>query len=352
VARPGEIGVRVPGKLMLAGEYSVLAGAPAVVCAIGRHLSCSTAPAPRLAIDALGQRWEEGDAPLPEHRFVREAVRAAQDWLAGRGRACVPLSLSLQDDFRAPDGSKLGLGGSACACVGAAAAVLVAAGEKLDQELVFKLAAVAHARAQERAGSALDVAAASFGGTLFTWRFEVGSLLAGWRAGPQPFATVVERAELPARERPGDPPGVLIAFSGTSASTPALVAQVERYASADRKGFSEFVARSSAACDGLRRGLAARDEDAIAAALRMAQRELEVLGERSQTPIVTEAHRRIIALADRCSLVAKVSGAGGGDCCVALGRPERLDALAASLEGERILALRLPVDGAGVAAAA
>ena len=30
--------VRVPGKLILAGEYAVLAGAPAVVCAVDRHL--------------------------------------------------------------------------------------------------------------------------------------------------------------------------------------------------------------------------------------------------------------------------------------------------------------------------
>ena len=45
------------GKAMLAGEYAVLAGGPAIVAAVGRHLTCEATTAPRSAISGLGVTW-------------------------------------------------------------------------------------------------------------------------------------------------------------------------------------------------------------------------------------------------------------------------------------------------------
>lgn len=341
------IRVRVPGKLLLAGEYAVLAGAPGLVCAVRRHLTCEAQAAARFSIEGAGARWDEG-GEVGVLTFGHEALRAARDYLQGRGSPIAPVSMRIDDELRAPDGAKLGLGGSACTCVAVVSAVLASAGRELDRTLVFKLAATAHAAAQKKIGSALDVAAATWGGALFTWRFEADPLVAAWKAGPAPFAAAIDRTQVPAAERPGEPQTLLLVFSGRSASTPSLIARIEAWASRNPAAWAEFVARSSAACDGLRRALTSRDDEAMRETLTAAGEQLQQLGDRSGTPIVTEEHRAIAQAAAKAGAAAKVSGAGGGDCSVALGRPEALDALESELRGRGMLSLRLTVDPLGV----
>ena len=343
-----KVEARVPGKLMLAGEYAVFGGGPAIACAVRRYLECAAEPAQRWTIAGNGKRWEEGGPDVPELHFAREALSVAVEYLSGRGPAPAPVAIAIDDDLRAPGGEKLGLGGSACTCAGVVAAVLASAGRPVEQELVFKLAALAHGLAQSRPGSAVDVAAACFGGTIFTRRFDLAPLTAARRTGTAGFAAAVERTECPAREQLREPPGLLLVFSGQSASTAALVEQVEGFAGRERKLFAEFMARTSASCDRLRRALEARDGPGMFEAVKTAGGLLEVLGEQSGVPIVTPAHRAIIGEAEALGIAAKVSGSGGGDSCIALGSPEALDELASALEAKGFLAQGLAIDAQGV----
>lgn len=346
----GSIRVRVPGKLLLAGEYAVLAGAPGMVAAVERHLTCEASAAPRFSIEGASARWEEG-GEVGTLTFAHEALRAARDYVAGSGSELSPLALHIEDALRAPDGKKLGLGGSACTCVAVVSAALESQGRRLDRPLVFKLAATAHASAQKKQGSALDVAAATYGGVLFTRRFEAEPLVAAWKAGPRAFAMAVERAEAPLVQRLRDPPALLLVFSGRSASTPSLLKQIEVWAVKEPKGWAEFIAFTSSACDRLRRGLQSQDDEAIRRAIEEAGEQLQRLGDRSGTPVVTEEHRVVAELARKHGAAAKVSGAGGGDSCVALGRPDAIEALERELGSMGMLALKLAVDPGGATAA-
>jgi len=350
---PQSLQVRVPGKLILTGEYAVLTGAPAVVCAVDRHLVCRVERDARWSIQGNARRWEDGGPEVPELSFAREALRAVHDYLTGLGRTPVPAAFVLEDELRAPGGAKLGLGGSACASVAVVAGALAIAGENPSEvrERVFKLAAVAHGKAQGKVGSALDVAASTFGGTLWTWRFDVSGLLAAWRAGPFPFATQIDSTACPHRERLREPPGLLLVFSGQSASTASLVGLIEQFASRDPRAFAEFVARTSDAGDRLRRGLEAEDPGAMADAVRSAGAQLELLGARSGTPIVTSAHRTILALAEAQGLAGKISGAGGGDSCVIVGDAGPLHRLEAALAAAGHYSTRIQVDTEGVLSA-
>lgn len=342
--------VRVPGKAMLAGEYSVLAGGPAVCAAVRRHLTCAARPGARFEISALGTSWSDGEAVPGELRFAHQALAVARAYLAGRGREPAPLSLTLRDDLRASDGRKLGLGGSACTSVAVVAALLHAEGHAIesDRRALFALAALAHGLAQGKPGSGVDVAASTHGGTIWTFRAEVAPLAAALRAGPRAFAAAVDRAQAPELVRLPDPPGLLLAFSGQSASTPALIERVETYASREPRGFAEFMAKSSAACDGLRRALAASELGAVFEALRECGAQLEALGERANVDIVTGEHRAIARAAREAGAAAKTSGAGGGDCAVALGAPEALARLAERLEASGILLVKDGIDPSGV----
>lgn len=335
---------------MLAGEYAVLAGSPAIVCAVNKYLTCEVRPSERWGIAGNGERWHEGDGEVPKLSFPVESLRVVRDYLEGHGKTLPAVELTLSDDLRAPSGAKLGLGGSACSSVGVIAGVLAAAQWPFDKELIYKLAAVAHGKAQARPGSAVDVAAATFGGVVWTFRFDVGPLVAAWRAGPAGFAEQVDRAKTPFREQLRPPEGIVLAFSGESASTAALVGEIERFASVDPSAWKELVTRTGEACERLRDALQAGNEAGISGAIRSAGRWLEELSERSRARLVTEAHRRVAAEAERLGVAAKISGAGGGDCCVALGRLEALGVLARRLQEEGMLAVPIEVDPHGVRA--
>ena len=139
-----------PGKLIVAGEYAVLDGAPALVVAVDRRAVARIQPGPR------------GSSPF---------LAAVADEVAARGGDGAR-ALSIAVDSRAfyvDTGAgplKLGLGSSAAVTV---AATALALGEPLDRARVFDIAAAAHARAQGARGargSGADIAAAVYGGAI------------------------------------------------------------------------------------------------------------------------------------------------------------------------------------------
>jgi len=133
--------IRAPGKLVLAGEYAVLDGAPALVLAVDRGVECHVEPASDLEIQVPG-----GD-----DRFVRAALLAVH----------APPARYVFRDWNPVDlPEKPGFGGSAAATV---AAVLAGGGRG---EVAFEV----HRRVQG-GGSGIDVAASLRGGWV---RFERG----------------------------------------------------------------------------------------------------------------------------------------------------------------------------------
>ena len=125
--------VRAPGKLMVAGEYAVLDGAPAVVLAVDRGVQCSITPADELQIDT----------PDGDDRFVRPALEGCSGHF----------SFSAWNPTDLPE--KPGFGGSAAACV----AACVAAGRPAADAIAI------HHQVQG-GGSGADVLASIHGGMI------------------------------------------------------------------------------------------------------------------------------------------------------------------------------------------
>lgn len=339
--------VRVPGKAMLAGEYAVLAGGPAIVLSLGRHLECRVTRDSSPAIETPYGAWHDREAEPAALRFACAAWRVAGRYLEGVGKRAPAVRLALDDELKAPSGEKLGLGGSACAAVAVVAAALESAGVPSDRERTFKLAATAHALAQGSAGSGADVAASVFGGVLWTRRFDAGPLVALQTGPAAAFAVAVDRAQPPERESLPAPERLALAFTGASAATPGLIASVERYAIADPPGFARFLAFTSEAADRLRRGLLGGSVPEVGRAMADAQVQLERLGAAASCPIVTAVHRRILARAQEAGAAAKVSGAGGGDCCLLIGTAAQVDQAVRLLRQDGTFCFEPGVDDAG-----
>jgi phosphomevalonate kinase len=310
-----------PGKLFIAGEWAVLRGAPALVAAIDHRARVTVEPGDDgVLIESLAEGRSVRvpslrGGPLPDGDAG--AVLAA---LRERGGA--PCAWRVVVDSRPflVGERKLGLGRSAATLVAAVAAL--APGEPAARRLTRALAA--NALFQRGHGSGADVAAAVHGGVVEARRSEAG-------------------LEVARRALPG---GVhLIAgWTGASAHTPPLLA---RFATAPPPPvFADLVATAGAAAEAVARG----DAGGLLAAVDRTAGLLARLGAALDLPIVTRELAALVRLANRAGAAAKPSGAGGGDCGIALATSaHQAAAVRAAWREAGILPLPVTIAETGVA---
>lgn len=360
---------RAHGKLFLAGEYAVVEpGGSAVVLGLDRGVtvratagpcgadgpggtvrSARYGPEPRRwrgpapgARAVGGPVWEEPGLPR-DH--VLAALEAVLDEARHRGLERIRADLEIRSDLADADGRKYGLGSSGAVSAAVVRAVGRALGLELDDAAVFRLALLAAVRIEPRASGG-DVAAACFGGWI-AYRSPDRAALAASRARRGAAETV--RAEWPGlRIEPLPAPAgleLLVGWTGSAASTPELVGRVQERVRADPAAHERFLAESERILAGLRAALAGGDDAATLAAVRRARRLLAGFGESFGTPVETPALRWLCDAAERAGAAAKPSGAGGGDCGVAL-LPPGADRAGLLEAWRRAGVRRLPV-GAG-----
>lgn len=253
-----------PGKLVLMGEYAVLHGHAAVVAAVGVRARCTRQGGP---LDVERDPGGLVDACLRHAAAISGALdgRIVVDTAAFRSGA-----------------DKFGLGSSAAACVALLRALL----PHLQLDELHAVAQRAHRDFQNGRGSGVDVCASVFGGF-------------------QRFARVGDRVDVTAVD--GLPDGVVIVpvWTGASTDTRDFIARVSEVQDLD-----ELMSLLGAASE---RFQAARDPDALFAAVDDAGAALHALGQAADVDIVSDVHARIAAIAHRHGGAGKPSGAGGGD---------------------------------------
>jgi len=235
---------------------------PGKLVLLGEYAVLDGAPALVIAIDrGVRCTLSAGDGietPVGDTRFVAPALADA------------PAALYRFTNWN-PTGlpGKPGFGGSAAACV----AACVAAGRPATDAF-----AIHHA--VQGSGSGIDVAASIHGGAL---RFQGGAVTAA--AAPCP----------------------VVIFSGRSAKTGPRVQQYRAWRGPAREA---FLARSADA-------VAQAADDPIGA-FRAGLRALVAMSQAAGVDYLTDELAEISRLAEAHGGAAKPSGAGGGDCAVAL----------------------------------
>jgi phosphomevalonate kinase len=256
---------RAPGKVVLSGAYAVLEGAPAVVSAVSRYVSC--------------------DTELPAERVTPE-VRAALP--AG------PFPAFDASELR--DGEhKLGLGSSAAILVASLAAVRGAQHSDTStlRDAIEGPALVAHRQAQG-GGSGIDVAASLRGGTLIATR---------WAEDVLELTPVTL------------PPALCVEAwaSGVSASSPELLRAVGRFRENRPREYDELMKALKAAAERASAALPAGDAPGFISELSIQREVLSRLGSAANVPIVTPEVRQLAEWARSRGAAVLPSGAGGGD---------------------------------------
>jgi phosphomevalonate kinase len=243
--------------------------APGKLVLMGEYAVLDGAPAIVLAVNrGVAVRVEAAaglhiETPDGDDRFVRGA-------LAGQRGA---FRFSAWNPVEGIAG-KPGFGGSAAACVVAC----LAAGRPVEEAYALHFAA-------QGSGSGVDVAASAHGGML---RFVRPSA---------PCAAPTLRSLPPLRP--------VVVWSGQSARTGPRVANYQTWG-----GRADFADESTALVDSF-------IEQPIQA-MRAARRALEAMAEDAGLAYRCPGIDRAIALAEDLGGAAKASGAGGGDCAVAI----------------------------------
>jgi mevalonate kinase len=341
-----QVTASAPGKLMLLGEHAVVYGRPCLVTAVGRW-QATVAPttydllhvtAPDVGLfDCTVPLADLGKALTTETRqkpvfsgengflsnwvkqvpvgarFIATAVQEFRQQHGGSGG----LRVSTSSHFS----SRYGLGSSAAVTVAVLQALAALHRVPLTQAELFDLGRRA-VRAVQGVGSGFDVAAAVYGGTLY---FATGGQII------EPLAV----DELP----------LVVGYSGVKADTSTLVRGVAARRDASPQEIDRLFDNSAALVEMGRQALQAGDFVTLGSLCDQAQELLVRLG------VSTPRLETLIAAARAAGVWgAKLSGAGGGDCLIALAPAGRRQAVEAAIvaAGGEVVAVRPGEPGARV----
>ena len=289
-----------PGKIVLAGEYAVLRGAPAVCMAIDRRARAAV----RHRADGECHVTSPGFGGADRFGIVDAVTQ-------GRRPAC-----DIELDTRAfmCAGRKTGIGSSAALTV----ALLAALGNTTD---VYEQALAAHRRLQDGAGSGVDIAAAVHGGLL---RFEMPTNSVRAMGWPEGLA-------------------YRVIWTGVSASTADRLAKLAQATARPSQSTLQLAAAGMA--DAWQTGDADRILDDYVDYIGILRR----FSIDHDLGIFDAGHDELTDAAMVDGLVYKPAGAGGGDIGVLFGRDDaQLDTFVRR-HGARIRALvPCALDTAGV----
>lgn len=317
------------GKLFVAGEYAVLrAGEPAVVVAVDHGIEVCVLPsagnggsihAPGFATDAASWQRQSGAVVVRDKagsfRYLAAALELVEAWRAQRGQAPLDYSLEVRSRLDSDTGSKYGLGSSAAVVAATIAALDTLYGLGLTLLQRFQLGYLATLRIAP-AASGGDLAASTFGGWVAYRGPERSRLVVDADLPLDDFLTADVWAGLAVDSLPGPPLTLAVGWTGSPASTSDLVERMRSYR--ESAAFSRFVEDSRAVVTSLEASLIAGSPVDTLRSIRAARVLLRELGTAAGVTLETPALADLADIADGLGGAGKLSGAGGGDCGIAL----------------------------------
>lgn len=254
-----------PGKLMLFGEHAVIYNYPCIVTTVS--------PKVYVEIEKTSGQLNIINPQVKDNRFVEETVKV----FCEKYKVDNKLLIKTSSDFS----SQYGFGSSSAVTVATILALSKFYEIKISKKEIFDLG-YRVTRAIQGVGSGFDIAAATFGGTLY---FVIGG-------------KVIE--PLSVKEIP-----LVIGYSGTKASTTKLVKNLKP----DFRIFEDI----KTIVDKAKIALIDGDWNKTGELMNQNHKLLQALGVSTE-----KLDKMCLAANESGAFGAKLSGAGGGDCMIAL----------------------------------
>lgn len=295
-----------PGKLYLLGEYFVMEpGAGACILAVNRYLTTTITKSDTLKImtaygdvESLNQRDECG--PL---RYVINALHVAYDYIHYKGKKLVPFQLNIESELEREDHAKYGFGSSGVVIVAVIASILEFHGLAVSSEVIFKLAVLAQYRMQELSSGG-DLAVAAMKRSIYYQRYNPKVLSKDVQCVDKMWeGLVMEPLHLPYF--------VEVGWTQKSWKTQTSLEAVSLRKKQDKNDYNMLMIEAKKIVDHFRIHQTLDDISQYRKWLLKFAKWADIFIE---TPELTA----LIEGAQKAGYVAKSSGAGGGDCGIAL----------------------------------
>jgi len=315
-----KVRVSTPGKLMLFGEHAVIYDRPCIVAAVDQRfvVEVEKLDRPEIVVEAPGvglkyyrKSLEElGSKRVPkEVLFVETAVKNFFDKHKNGG-----LRIKTKNHFS----SEFGFGSSAAVTVGLAKALYRLFRIEINDKQLFDFCYQVVLEVQG-VGSGFDIAAALYGGVLY-------------------FITGGKRIDkLKVKELP-----MVVGYTGVKADTPTLVRQVAELRRHHPIRVKRLFKEITGIVERAKRLLPQGEWEQLGELMDKNQNLLDELGVSSM-----ELDRLIKAAKEVGAYGAKLSGAGGGDCMIALVGEEKRNRVEKAIKqaGGEVLRVKLGAEG-------
>lgn len=320
------IKLKVPGKLFIIGEYSVIKpGNEAVLVAIDKfiHVHVKDNSDYQFSSELGHFRWMLSDQ-LPVLVYdnlthAKAAIYTAHRFLKYKGVEPKSYSIELFSELYKFDEVKYGLGSSGAVIVAIIQGILKFHNIEATNMEIFKLSVLAQIEISD-VTSGGELAASIYGGWVFYQRYDLIWILN--RKGH--FNELMEMTwPLLKIEKLSQPRlNLVVCFSGFSQSTKAYTDKLA--ALNGSSWYSNFLNKTKLIVTQFKEALIRSDLHTIKYMVELYRQMLLELEEQANITIESEPFKKMIQSAESFGAAAKSSGAGFGDCGIALTNQETI----------------------------
>ncbi|RSJ99346.1 mevalonate kinase [Streptococcus mitis] len=306
------IAVKTCGKLYWAGEYAILEpGQLALIKAIPIYMKSEITFSDSYCIYSDMFDFAVDLTPNPDYSLIQETIALVEDFLIYRGQTLKPFSLEIRGKMER-EGKKFGLGSSGSVVVLVVKALLALYNLSVDQGLLFKLASAVLLKHGDN-GSMGDIACIVTEELVLYQSFD-RQKVAAWLE-EENLATVLERewGFSISQVKPALECDFLVGWTKQVAVSSNMVQQIKQNIN------QNFLTSSKETVVSLVEALEEGKSEKIIEQVEVASQLLEGLS----TDIYTPSLRQLKEASQDLQAVAKSSGAGGGDCGIALSFDEQ-----------------------------
>ena len=289
-----------PGKVILFGEHFVVYGMKAILCAIDKRV---TVTAERIPENKIIIKSNIGELEVSLNKSVNEISSPLKPfvYLANKMIKKYNQSEGIKIYVKSEIPSGVGLGSSSACCVAGAAAISKLF-EKTSKEKILELAIEAERTIFQNTSGA-DCTVCTFGG-LMEYDKEKG------------FSQIKSEPNF----------HLVIANSNIEHSTEVVVSNVKQFKEKNEEKFSIMCQKELELVNRVRIMLKNNDLQGLGKCMKDNQEFLETIG------ISNEKLRKMIKKAENSSFGAKITGAGGGGCIIALSDESNLEKIISELK--------------------